>query len=54
VKQVLFDLDLDPVYVTVGPAIAAVLGVNAIVMLYVISALKQEAREKEALKDKQS
>jgi hypothetical protein len=53
-KQLLTDLDLDPVYVTVGPAIAAILTVNGIVMLYVISALKQEAKEKEALKLKES
>jgi hypothetical protein len=38
----------------VGPAIAAILTVNGIVMLYVISALKQEAKEKEALKLKES
>ena len=54
VKQVLADLDLDPVYGTVGPAIAAVLTVNGILMLYVVSALRQEAREKEVLKPKQS
>ena len=48
------DLSLDPVYVTIGPAIAAVVGVNAIVVFYVISALKLEANEKEALKPKQS
>jgi hypothetical protein len=53
-KQLLTDLDLDPVYVTVGPAIAAILTVNGIVMLYVISALKQEAKEKEAFKLKES
>jgi hypothetical protein len=53
-KQLLTDLDLDPVYVTVGPAIAAILTVNGIVMLYVISALKQEAKEKEVLKLKES
>lgn len=54
VKQLLTDIGLDPVYVTVGPAIAAVVGVNLVVVLYVISAIKQEAREKEALKPKQS
>jgi len=47
VKQLLEEHEFQSIYIRVMPAIASIVSVNVIIVLYIISAFKQDRRDRE-------